>query len=133
MKNYSITVNGKTYEVAVEEKGGSAAPKAAVHAPVAAAPAPAAKPATPAPAAPVAKPAAPSGGPGVKVVAPMPGKIIALKVAVGDSVKNGQEILVMEAMKMHNPVLAGSDGVIKELLVKAGDPVQAGTVLAVIG
>jgi glutaconyl-CoA decarboxylase len=132
MKNYSITVNGKTYEVAVEEKGGSAAPQAAVHAAPAAAPAPAAKPATPAPA-PVAKPAAPSGGPGVKVVAPMPGKIIALKVAVGDSVKNGQEILVMEAMKMHNPVLAGSDGVIKELLVKAGDPVQAGTVLAVIG
>jgi biotin carboxyl carrier protein len=131
MKNYSITVNGKTYEVAVEEKGGSIAPKAATHAPAAPAPA-AAKPAAPAPA-PAAKPAAPSGGPGVKVVAPMPGKIIAVKVAVGDSVKNGQEILVMEAMKMHNPVLAGSDGVIKELLVKAGDPVQAGTVLAVIG
>ena len=132
MKNYSITVNGKTYEVAVEEKGGSAAPKAA--APVAApAPAAAARPtAAPAPAQ-AAKPAAPSGGPGVKVVAPMPGKIISVKVAVGDSVKNGQEILVMEAMKMHNPVLAGSDGVIKELLVKAGDSVQAGTVLAVIG
>ncbi len=133
MKNYSITVNGKTYEVAVEEKGGSAAPKAA-HAPVAA-PAPAAvKPAAPAPApAPAAKPAAPSGGPGAKVVAPMPGKIIAVKVAVGDSVKNGQELIVMEAMKMHNPVLAGSDGVVKEILVKAGDPVQAGSVLAVIG
>ena len=130
MKNYSITVNGKTYEVAVEEKGGTAAPKAAAQAP-AAAPVHHAAPA-PAPVA-AAKPAASSGGPGVKVVAPMPGKIISLKVAVGDSVKNGQEVLVMEAMKMHNPVLAGSDGVIKELLVKAGDPVQAGTVLAVIG
>jgi len=130
MKNYSITVNGKTYEVAVEEKGGTAAPKAAAQASTA--PVQHAAPAAPAPVA-AAKPAAPSGGPGVKVVAPMPGKIISLKVAVGDSVKNGQEVLVMEAMKMHNPVLAGSDGVIKELLVKAGDPVQAGTVLAVIG
>lgn len=131
MKNYSITVNGKIYEVAVEEKGGSAAPKVAAHvsaptpsvapAPVAAAPAPKAA-------------AAPStGGAGTKVAAPMPGKIIALKVSVGDSVKNGQELLVMEAMKMHNPVLASADGVVKELLVKAGDPVQAGTVLAVIG
>jgi glutaconyl-CoA/methylmalonyl-CoA decarboxylase subunit gamma len=131
MKNYSITVNGKTYEVAVEEKGGTAAPKVAAHT---AAPAPAPRPAAaPAPA-PAPKAAAPSaGGPGTKVAAPMPGKIISLKVSVGDSVKNGQELLVMEAMKMHNPVLANADGAVKEILVKAGDPVQAGTVLVVIG
>lgn len=131
MKNYSITVNGKTYEVAVEEKGGTAAPKVAAHtAAPAAAPKPAAAPAP----APAPKAAAPStGGPGTKVTAPMPGKIISLKVSVGDSVKNGQELLVMEAMKMHNPVLANADGAVKEILVKAGDPVQAGSVLVVIG
>jgi biotin carboxyl carrier protein len=132
MKNYSITVNGKTYEVAVEEKGGAAAPKAA--AAHTSAPAPVAAPRPAAAPAPAPKAAAPSaGGPGTKVAAPMPGKIIALKVSVGDSVKNGQELLVMEAMKMHNPVLANADGAVKEILVKAGDPVQAGTVLVVIG
>lgn len=128
MKNYSITVNGKTYEVAVEEKGGSAAPKVA-HTPTSV-PAPAPVAAAPAPKA-AATPAA--GGAGTKIAAPMPGKIIAVKVSVGDSVKNGQELIIMEAMKMHNPVLASADGVVKEILVKAGDPVQAGTVLAVIG
>ena len=131
MKNYSITVNGKTYEVAVEEKGGSAALKVAAHAsssapvvpvvPVAAVPAPKS----------VATPSV--GGAGAKIAAPMPGKIIAVKISVGDSVKSGQELIIMEAMKMHNPVLASADGVVKEILVKAGDPVQAGTVLAVIG
>lgn len=128
MKNYSITVNGKTYEVAVEEKGGSVAPKVARTPTSAPAPAPVA--AAPAPKA-AATPAA--GGAGTKIAAPMPGKIIAVKVSVGDSVKNGQELIIMEAMKMHNPVLASADGVVKEILVKAGDPVQAGTVLAVIG
>jgi glutaconyl-CoA/methylmalonyl-CoA decarboxylase subunit gamma len=132
MKNYSITVNGKTYEVAVEEKGGTAAPKAAAHTTAAPAPAPKAAPAPAAPA-PAPKAAPATGGPGTKVAAPMPGKIISLKVSVGDSVKNGQELLVMEAMKMHNPVLANADGAVKEILVKAGDPVQAGTVLVVIG
>jgi len=128
MKNYSITVNGKTYEVAVEEKSGSATLKVAAHAPSSAPVAPVA--AVPAPKS-VATPSV--GGAGAKIAAPMPGKIIAVKISVGDSVKNGQELIIMEAMKMHNPVLASADGVVKEILVKAGDPVQAGTVLAVIG
>lgn len=128
MKNYSISVNGKTYDVAVEEVGGTAAP-APKAAPRAAAPAPAV---TAAPA-PKAAPAPSAGGPGTKVTSPMPGKIISLTVSVGAAVKNGQELLIMEAMKMHNPVLANADGTVKEILVKAGDAVQAGSPLVVIG
>ena len=97
MKRYNITVNGKAYDVAVEEVGGSAAA-----APVAAAPV-AAAPAAPAPAAaPVAD--------GTKVTAPMPGTILDIKVAVGDTVKSGQAICVLEAMKMENDVNAPCDG-----------------------
>ena len=95
MKNYRITVNGTSYDVSVEELSGGAAPVAA---PVAAAPvaAPAAAPAAPAPAA---------GGAGsVKVSSPMPGKILAVKANVGDSVKKGQVILILEAMKMENEI-----------------------------
>ena len=91
MKRYNITVNGKAYDVAVEEVGGSAAAAPAAAAPVAAAPA------APAPAAaPVAD--------GTKVTAPMPGTILDIKVAVGDTVKSGQAICVLEAMKMENDV-----------------------------
>lgn len=96
MKNYRITVNGTSYDVSVEELSGGAAPVAA---PVAAAPvaAPAAAPAAPAPAA---------GGAGsVKVSSPMPGKILAVKANVGDSVKKGQVILILEAMKMETKLL----------------------------
>lgn len=92
MKNYRITVNGTSYDVSVEELSGGAAPVAA--APVAA---PAAAPAAPAPAA---------GGAGsIKVSSPMPGKILAVKANVGDSVKKGQVILILEAMKMETKLL----------------------------
>lgn len=88
MKNYRITVNGTSYDVSVEELSGGAAPVAApVAAAPVAAPAPAAAPAAPAPAA---------GGAGsVKVSSPMPGKILAVKANVGDSVKKGQVILIL--------------------------------------
>ncbi|MDU2066644.1 MAG: biotin/lipoyl-containing protein [Sporomusaceae bacterium] len=132
MKNYSITVNGQTYEVAVEEIGGVAAPAAPKAAAPVAAPKAAPAPVAAAPA-PAPKAAPKAGGPGTKVASPMPGKIISVKVNVGDAVKNGQELIVMEAMKMHNPVLSSADGVVKEILVKAGDPVQAGTPLVVVG
>ncbi|MDR3562835.1 MAG: acetyl-CoA carboxylase biotin carboxyl carrier protein subunit [Negativicutes bacterium] len=134
MASYTITVNGKSYDVIVEKKSGAAAPAAAA-APVAA-PAPAAAPAAPAPkaAAPAPAPkAAPAAGGAGTISAPMPGKIIAVKVAVGDSVKKGQEVIVVEAMKMHNPVLAAGDGVVKEIYVKPGDPIQTGTPLILIG
>jgi biotin carboxyl carrier protein len=65
----------------------------------------------------------------MKVNAPMPGKIIVVKVTVGDSVKKGQELLIMEALKMKNAIRTPNDGVVKEIYVKAGDPVKTGTPL----
>ena len=117
MKNYRITVNGTSYDVSVEELSGGAAPVAA---PVAAAPA--AAPAAPAPAA---------GGAGsVKVSSPMPGKILAVKANVGDSVKKGQVIVVLEAMKMENDIVAPQDGTVASINVTAGQSVESGAVLA---
>lgn len=121
MKNYRITVNGTSYDVSVEELSGGAAPVAA--APVAA-PAPAAAPAAPAPAA---------GGAGsVKVSSPMPGKILAVKANVGDSVKKGQVILILEAMKMENEVVAPEDGTVASIDVASGATVEAGDTLATL-
>lgn len=130
MANYTISVNGKSYDVTVEKKGGSAAPAATAPTPAVVAPAPAAVAAAPAPAAKAPKTA---GGAGATVSAPMPGKVIAVKVKEGDSVKKGQELIMVEAMKMHNPVLAPSDGVVLEIFVKAGDPIQTGTPLVTVG
>lgn len=122
MKNYRITVNGTSYDVSVEELSGGAAPVAA--APVAA-PAPAAAPAAP------AAPAA--GGAGsVKVSSPMPGKILAVKANVGDSVKKGQVILILEAMKMENEVVAPEDGTIASIDVTVGASVESGDTLATL-
>ncbi|NLK29111.1 MAG: biotin/lipoyl-binding protein [Clostridiales bacterium] len=136
MKNYTITVNGNTYEVTVEEgfhSAGASAPVTPVMqaAPIkpAAAPAPAqaapAKPAAPAPAA--------TGTAGnVKVNSPMPGKIIALKANVGQAVKKGEVILILEAMKMENEIVSPEDGTIASINVSAGQSVEAGDVLATL-
>lgn len=118
MKRYNITVNGKAYDVAVEEVGGSAAAAPAAAAPVAAAPA-----------APAAAPVAD----GTKVTAPMPGTILDIKVAVGDTVKSGQAICVLEAMKMENDVNAPCDGKVLSVNTTKGSAVETGAVLAVIG
>ena len=125
MKNYRITVNGTSYDVSVEELSGGAAPVAApVAATPVAAPAPAAAPAAPAPAA---------GGAGsVKVSSPMPGKILAVKANVGDSVKKGQVILILEAMKMENEVVAPEDGTIASIDVTVGASVESGDTLATL-
>lgn len=125
MKNYRITVNGTSYDVSVEELSGGAAPVAApVAAAPVAAPAPAAAPAAPAPAA---------GGAGsVKVSSPMPGKILAVKANVGDSVKKGQVILILEAMKMENEVVAPEDGTIASIDVTVGVSVESGDTLATL-
>ena len=110
MKSYTITVNGTVYDVTVEEKGAGA---------------PAAAPA-PAPKAPAA-----SGSTGsVDIVAPMPGKILDVKAAPGQSVKKGDVVLLLEAMKMENEVVAPQDGVIAGINVNSGDMVEAGNVLA---
>ena len=123
MKTYTITVNGKAYAVTVEE--GAAAAGAPVAAPVAAAPA--APAATPAPA------AAPAGAAGsVQVTAPMPGKVVAVKASVGQAVKKGEVVLVLEAMKMENDIVAPEDGTIASINVANGDAVESGAVLATL-
>lgn len=122
MKNYTITVNGTVYDVTVEENGGSSAA------------APAAKPAKAATAA--RKPAAPagssSGAGSVKVNAPMPGKILSVKASVGQQVKKGDVLLILEAMKMENEVVAPADGTVASIDTAAGDSVESGAVLATL-
>ena len=120
MKNYVITVNGTSYEVSVEEVGESTA--------AAPAPAPVQKAAPKAPAAP--KPAGVQGG--IKVTSPMPGKILSLKSEVGASVKRGDVLMVLEAMKMENEIVAPQDGTVASINVAAGDSVEAGALLATL-
>lgn len=119
MKRYNINVNGNAYDVTVEEI------EAGAEAPVTAAPAPkAAKPA--------AK-AAPSGAQGgINVEAPMPGTVVDVKAKVGDKVKNGDDIVIVEAMKMENAIPAPCDGTIASINVSKGDSVNTGTVIATI-
>lgn len=122
MKNYRITVNGNVYDVAVEETGATAT------APVQAAPMAAPK-AAPAPA---AAPAASGAEGGVKVSAPMPGKVLSIKASAGTAVKKGQVILVLEAMKMENEIVAPQDGTVASINVNEGATVEAGAVLATL-
>ncbi len=124
MKNYRITVNGTSYDVTVEELSGGAAPAAAPVAAPVAAPAPAAAPAP--------SKAAPGGAGSIKVSSPMPGKILAVKANVGDSVKKGQVILILEAMKMENEVVAPEDGTIASIDVTVGASVESGDTLATL-
>ena len=129
MKNYTITVNGNVYEVTVEEgfTGAASAPKAAAPAPAAA---PKAAPAAPAPA---AAPAAPAGAAGaVAVTAPMPGKILGVKASAGQAVKRGQVLLILEAMKMENEIVAPQDGTVATINVAVGDSVEPGATLATL-
>lgn len=120
MKNYTITVNGNVYDVTVEEGGAGSA----------AAPKPATAPKAAAPKA-APKPAAPAGAAGaVKVNAPMPGKILSVKASAGQAVKKGEVIMILEAMKMENEIVAPQDGTIAGINVSAGDSVEAGAVLA---
>lgn len=148
MKNYTITVNGNAYEVTVEEgfTGAASAPKAAASR--AAAPAPAPRAAAPAPApapraaapAPAPAPAAPAPAPApaasaagsVTVSAPMPGKILGVKLQPGAAVKRGQVILILEAMKMENEIVAPQDGTIASINVAVGDMVEPGATLATL-
>lgn len=149
---YTATLNGRTYEIEIERTdvfrpltseeiaAGVVAPAAPITvsapkdaaAPAAApAPAPAPAPAAAAPApAPAAAPAAAGAG---TISAPMSGTILKTLVAVGDAVKSGQCVLVLEAMKMENEIFAPCDGTVKELSVSQGAAVQPGQTLMVIG
>ncbi|HIW73936.1 MAG TPA: biotin/lipoyl-binding protein [Firmicutes bacterium] len=124
MKRFNITVNGNAYDVQVEELGASA-PAAAPAAPAAApAPAPAA---APEPAAPAAAPAPAAGAETLN--APMPGTILDIKVKAGDTVEKGQVLLILEAMKMENEIMAPHDAVIAGVHVNKGDSVDSGKLL----
>ena len=134
---YKVTLNGRTYEVEVEagkamlldeyEAIAPSAPAAPAAAPVAAAPkaapAPAAAPKAAAPA-PVAN--------GLKINSPMPGTILDVKVSVGASVKKGDILMILEAMKMENEIIAPEDGVVAQVNVQKGASVNSGDVLCVL-
>ena len=121
MKKFNITVNGQAYEVEVEEVGGA----------VSAAPAPKAAPAPAAAPAPKAAAAVPAGA--ATVSAPMPGKIMSVAVKPGDTVKRGQVLLILEAMKMQNEIMAPGDGKVADVRVAAGQSVNTGDVMVVLG
>ena len=131
---YKVTLNGRTYEVEVEagkamllDEYEAIAPSAPVAAPVAAAPAAAA----PAPAAAPAAPAVTGAGDAVK--APMPGTILKVNVQNGQAVKEGDVLVVLEAMKMENEILASKAGTITQVLVSKGSTVDTGAPMVVIG
>lgn len=122
MKNYTITVNGNVYDVTVEETGstsGAAAPRRT-----------AAKPAA-APAA-AATPAASAGAGNIKIEAGAAGKVFKIEKKVGDAVKKGDTVLVLEIMKMETPVVAPEDGTVASIDVAVGDAVESGALLATL-
>ena len=117
MKNYRITVNGNLYDVEVEETGAGTSTAAA---PVSA---------------PKAAPSAPKASAGagkVKITAPMPGKILSVKVKAGQSVAKGDVVMILEAMKMENEIVAPEAGTIASIDVNEGASVEAGAVLGSI-
>ena len=124
MKQFLIKVNGKEYEVEVEQVGGSE---------------PVVKQIKSKPQATTVKTATKSSGPVVqgkegslKINAPMPGTILDIKVSIGDQVKNGDTILILEAMKMENEIVAAKDGVVASINVESGASVESGQLLASI-
>ena len=108
MKKYKVNVNGTVYEVEIEERTG----------------APAAAPGAAAPAAPA--------GAGERVAAPMPGNILSVNVAAGDTVKKGQVLMILEAMKMENEIMAPCDGKVTSVAVTKGAAVESGALLCTI-
>ena len=122
MKTYTITVNGTAYDVTVEEGNGTAAPAAAPKAAPKAAPR----------AAPKAAPKASAGAGSVKVTASVPGKVVKIEASVGQAVKAGDSIVIVEAMKMEIPVVAPQDGTVASIEVAAGDAVENGSTLATL-
>lgn len=120
MKNYTITVNGSVYDVVVEEGASTGAAPVAKAAPKAS---PKAAP----------KAAAPAGGAGsVKIEAGAAGKVFKIEASVGQAVKAGDAVVIVEAMKMEIPVVAPQDGTVASIDVAVGDAVEAGAVLATL-
>ena len=117
MKNFTITVNGNVYDVTVEENGTSAATAPAAPKKAAAAP---------------AAPAANAGAGSIKIEAGAAGKVFKLEKNVGDAVKKGDTVLILEIMKMETPVVAPQDGVVASIDVAVGDAVESGALLATL-
>ena len=112
MKSYTITVNGNVYDVTVEENGAVSAPAAAPRRAAAAGFA--------------------AGAGSVKIEAGAAGKVFKLEKSVGDAVKKGDSIMVLEIMKMETPVVATQDGTVASINVSVGDMVEAGALLATL-
>ena len=112
MKKYRVTVNGTAYEIELEELTGAAP--------------------APAPAAPAPAPAAAAPAGGEQVTSPMPGTILSINVAAGDTVKRGQVLMILEAMKMENEIMCPCDGKIASVNTSKGSSVESGTLLCVI-
>ena len=121
MKSYTITVNGNVYDVTVEENGAGAAPVAA----------PKAAPKA-AQAAPKAAPKAAAGAGSIEVKAGAAGKVFKIEANVGQSVKKGDAVVIIEAMKMEIPVVAPEDGTVASIDVAVGDAIESGAVLATL-
>lgn len=124
---YVVSLNGKNYEVEVTES--EAVLTKVTDTPVQAPAAAPVQPAAPAPA--PAAAASPVSG-GTNVISPMPGTILSVNVTVGQAVKAGDVLMVLEAMKMENDIVASADGTVKQLLVSKGSTVNTDDVLAVI-
>lgn len=120
MKNYTITVNGNVYDVTVEETGSTPSTVSAPR-----------RAAAPAAAAPKAA-AAPAGAGSIKVEAGAAGKVFKLEAKVGDAVKKGDTLLILEIMKMETPVVAPQDGTVASIDVAVGDSVESGALLATL-
>ena len=131
---YKVTLNGRTYEVEVEHGKAMLVDEYEAYAPAPAAPAapaPAAAPAAaPAPAAATAAPAATAAGEAIN--APLPGVVLRIEVTQGAAVKAGQVLVVLEAMKMENEVLAPRDGTVAQVVAAKGANVQTGAPLIVL-
>ena len=123
MKNYTITVNGSVYDVVVEEGATSGAPVAA---------APAAPKAAPKAAPAAAAPAAGGAAGKIKIEAGAAGKVFKIEANVGQAVKKGDAVVIVEAMKMEIPVVAPEDGTVASINVAVGDAVEAGALLATL-
>ena len=127
---YKVTLNGRTYEVEVEAGKAMLLSEYEAVAPAPVAAAPAAAPAAAAPAAPAAPVVT---GAGEAVNAPMPGNILKVNVKVGDAVKSGTVLVVLEAMKMENEIMAPKAGTVTQVVVSKGSTVDTGAPLIVIG